>query len=413
MINGMEGRKRAEKILEIRFKAMTKASEKRNLYKNVFVKFGIPIDRTETMINFRRELPEFSAFELYAVMSFVAPERIPLCFTEQEIVDFSGEKYKEEETPYVCEIDCVKVTDEQYIGVTDMQALMSLRKRNVIVYKEGEQRVFKIVHSGQVDVKRISVNRRAVAQIKDAMLKGIYIPDDITIRLPESTKYRILKGKIRIDEAPEGLNLIDGFHRWLAMCEINNEFPEFNMPMEIRLTTFDERMTQQYIFQKDQKTLMKKVDSATYDRYSLENMIVNRLNATDIIGGKIVRAGGIISFQDVVSILKRLDPVYKGVDETDLQFVNKMADRIATGMSQIMTARPEIMEDKWGMRRTAVIIYASLQDLPAEEMLSLTEYLEKESLKEAEVFKVSGTSLRMKAYNILKKATLEWKETRK
>ena len=142
-------------------------------------------------------------------------------------------------------------------------------------------------------------------------------------------------------------------------------------------------------------------------------MIVNRLNATDIIGGRIVRAGGIISFQDVVSILKRLDPVYKGVDETDLQFVNKMADRIATGMSQIMTARPEIMEDKWGMRQTAVIIYASLQDLPAEEMLSLTEYLEKESLKEAEVFKVSGTSLRMKAYNILKRATLEWKEARK
>ena len=104
-----------------------------------------------------------------------------------------------------------------------------------------------------------------------------YIPDDITLNMPEEgSKFRYENGKLTISELPGGkFDITDGYHRYLAMCAIYNIDKSFDYPMELRITNFDLATCQQMIFQKDQKTQMKKEDSATFNQYDVGNQIVN------------------------------------------------------------------------------------------------------------------------------------------
>jgi len=73
-------------------------------------------------------------------------------------------------------------------------------------------------------------------------------------------------------------NLIDGYHRTLAMSEIHQFNAEFNLPMELRIVSFTRSEAEAFVFKQDQKTLMKKVGSDSYDPNTITNRIIVRIN---------------------------------------------------------------------------------------------------------------------------------------
>lgn len=113
------------------------------------------------------------------------------------------------------------------------------------------------------------------------MENGTYIPDAITLNMTDNAEYEYDNSSctLSIYSLPRDMfNLIDGYHRTLAMSEIHQFNAEFNLPMELRVVAFSPEEATAFIFQQDQKTLMKKVVSDCYDPYSIVNRIITRVN---------------------------------------------------------------------------------------------------------------------------------------
>lgn len=71
--------------------------------------------------------------------------------------------------------------------------------------------------------------------------------------------------------------------------------------MEIRIVSFTEEKAKQFIYQKDQKTKMKQIDSAAMNQYSPANTVVTNLNTNpgSNLRGMITKTG-------------RIDPAFLG-----------------------------------------------------------------------------------------------------
>ena len=93
---------------------------------------------------------------------------------------------------------------------------------------------------------------------------------------------------------PENSPLPHCYHRYIAISQITFEDPTFNYPMIIQLVTFSEEKAKQFIYQEDQKTQMKKIDSAAMNQYNPANTVVTKLNSdpNSNIRGMIVKNTG-------------------------------------------------------------------------------------------------------------------------
>ena len=93
---------------------------------------------------------------------------------------------------------------------------------------------------------------------------------------------------------PTIMDILDGYHRYISMSEIVREDPTFDYPMMIQIVSFSEEKARQFIFQEDQKTQMKKVDSAAMNQYNPANTAVAKLNTdpNSNLRGEIVKTTG-------------------------------------------------------------------------------------------------------------------------
>ena len=100
---------------------------------------------------------------------------------------------------------------------------------------------------------------------------------------------------------PAIMDILDGYHRYIAISQVVREFPDWDYPMEIRIVSFTEEKAKQFIYQKDQKTKMKQIDSAAMNQYSPANTVVTNLNTNpgSNLRGMITKTG-------------RIDPAFLG-----------------------------------------------------------------------------------------------------
>ena len=274
------------------------------LFDNVEERYGIPVDITSDLVTFRKSIEEFSDYILFAVLSFVEPESVKEFFSDEEIKVYSNEKYKVENVSFPLRFDnMVQVAPDQWVGVITAKRLMELKDAQIIKYDENTQRALVRVVRGEDKYYKIALNKNSVREIRECFEKGVYIPDDITLNIPEEANFYFKDGEIVI-ENPTKLAIVDGYHRYIAISQASQSNPDFDYPMEIRITNFSTEKAKQFIFQKDKKTLMKKVDSQSMNQYDPANRVVQRLNQDPMCNIQgLITAKGPISFAEMCRLV--------------------------------------------------------------------------------------------------------------
>ena len=286
------------------------------------------VSPTETMeiITLRRSISEYGIFILYCIAEALSKVdskiKVESWFTENEINQYKDQRIHIETMEFPIVIGCLRVTDGQFIAVTDLQFFMSLRRAQMIAYNPKTQRTMTRVIRGREEFYKISVNYNAVEQIKEEMERDEYIPNTITLRIPEDSDwfFNEKKNQLVIQEM-KAFDIADGFHRFIAMGKIHDENPEFNIKMELRIITYSETKTRQFIWQEDQKTRMRKVDSDSLNTNAGSNIVCDGLNEDPMFNlkGCINRNGGQIPYADFSVLIDRF--FFKGTKKENQRLV--------------------------------------------------------------------------------------------
>ena len=201
-------------------------------------------------------------------------------FTARETKEWQNIKIQKNEIRFPFKIKCVPVSDDQWIGSITTDTLLDLKNANMINYNPNTQRVMKHTDLKNQTIYYPTVNHRAVEKIKKSFLNHSYIPNTITLNIPEDQDdfhYDPVSCELIIKSLP-AFDISDGYHRYLGIIQAKMEDEDFNYPMELRIQHFSESKAQQFIYQEDQKTKMSKLDSDSYNLQAPENQVTFKLN---------------------------------------------------------------------------------------------------------------------------------------
>ena len=275
--------------------------------------FNIPTGITMDIIAERAEIDTVTEYYLFCLLYSI--DRIEYTtivkefFTEKEIDVYLKTKYeKETEIEFPLIIECMQVSQDQWIGTTDVDFLMKLRETQRIVYNPETQRTMKRVIRGDKEFYRISINRKAVEQIANNFKDGSFIPNTITLNIPfesDADFYYDEKRKCIVINSFDHFEMADGYHRYYAMCKVKDEDPDFNQMMELRITNFPETKSKHFIFQEDQKTKMTKISSDSMNMNDPAVITLETLNneIDFIYKGEINRNKGLINLGEFAHIV--------------------------------------------------------------------------------------------------------------
>ena len=279
------------------------------LSNEVYNKHNSPTRIITGIISCKIPLDTLSDTVLFFLSEVLIPDKIDTYFTKKEIKIYSSTIYEDPNKitfPYTLKM--CQVADDQWIGRTDAKFFIGMN--DYIKYNTKTQRVMtKIKNKSGEDTWKPTVNTRAVKEIQECYVKHHFISNTITLNFTDTSQleyeYDEEKGEFTIFSLHH-FDITDGYHRYLAMNNVYAHDEDFNLPMEIRITNFDEAKAQHWIYQEDKKTKMKKVDSESLNQNSMSNQVVERLNSFgSCLQGKISRNEGIISYGELAHQINR------------------------------------------------------------------------------------------------------------
>ena len=274
-------------------------------YAKCMDKYNIPGGLVADYAMGNKSLGEANPFVLFCLIDCI-PENmrkkgyIKEAFTESEIEMYSNSKYDQGKQVFPLVFRVHQVRDDQWIGRISLKTLMDMRDAQIINYNTETQRTLKRIVRGEEVSYQIAVNKKSVKDIGDSVADGTYIPTPITLNvLPESEidfNYDDKTGTLTIYSVDK-LDMTDGYHRYLALSHDYDLGLIDDFTMELRLTIFSKEKASHFIFQEDQKTKMKKVDSESFNMTSPANIVVQKLTESTKcnLQGLINRADGIIN----------------------------------------------------------------------------------------------------------------------
>lgn len=417
MINGNATYDEIQSWVQYKQKRLTK-KERQQICKDAFTQYGIPMDITADILVGRRNAKEFSPKILFGVISIISPAKIHDYFTAEEIQALSNTEIeiKEARLPYVFK-DIVQIADDQWVGHIDVKTLMDLRDRQMINYKENSQRVMRHLISGGVETLRIFVNKVAVKSIATLMKSGRYIPDDITLNMPlddadgeSKFRYDEKSHTLTVTQLPNNkFDILDGYHRYLGMSQVYNEDNTFDYPMEIRITNFPLSKAQQFVFQKDQKTKMKKVEADSYDQYSVANRIVSLINGDPLcyLQGRIGRGAENISSVDMAILLKRLIIPDNIKPENEGKYIISVKQDLVKKFNALVEQKPELVDEKWSDAMLFSALYFFAHDIPPQSYGKTFDALQAE-ISDTKIFTASKRTVNKKALSMANDIIERW-----
>lgn len=278
-----------------------------------YKKYNLPISKTADIINLKMPNEALNAFELFCVLDCICEvqgktSKLNKFFTDDEIKYYSTQKYDDNKIEFPLTFKVVQVNHDQWIGKITVKELMAMKDAQLINYNKNTQRTMKMVVKGENEYWRPSLNAIAVRLIKEAFKKKRYIPNTITLNIADDSNadYEYDNDKCElIIHSISHFDITDGFHRYIAMSALTNEIEEFDYPMELRISAFDEYKAKNFIFQEDQKTKMKKSTSNSFNMNSAANIVVDKMNESPMsnLQGLIVRDGSVIDYGTFANII--------------------------------------------------------------------------------------------------------------
>lgn len=282
------------------------------IYNYIKDKYDVPRGLTSDFVCLRKSLSEASEFILFCLLDGAielgkTKNNLSDFYTQQEIDLYSKSKYETEKIKFPLKFKMIQVESDQWIGKISAKELMKLRAAQLINYNVNAQRTMQRIVKGDKEVYKITLNESAVESIQENMESRLFIPNTITLNMPEDTDYYYDESSSElIIKSIRHFDSTDGFHRYIALCKANDKNPSFDYNMELRMISFPEHKAQRFIYQEDQKTQMKKLDSNSFNTSAAANVVAMRLNQNPMcnIQGLIERNGGIINMGEFADLIR-------------------------------------------------------------------------------------------------------------
>ena len=266
-------------------------------------------------------------------------------FTKLEVETYS-KKYLCDSKDFPMNIEAIQICEDQWIGKITVKQLMNLRDAQMIKYNENAQRTMRRITVGEDVIYKIALNKRAVNEIKKSFISGEYISNTLTLNVRKElgTRVKYKNGCIIINK-DDDFDILDGYHRYIAISDIYNSDRNFDYPMELRITNFSDEIAKQFIWQEDQKTKMKKIDSDSFNTNSYPNKIIGMLNKDDYLLRGFFNANGIID-SGISSRMIGLT-FFRGMKFANNKYVYDVRDTIQSSFDSIIHNAPELFDKTW------------------------------------------------------------------
>lgn len=324
-------------------------------------RFGLTESDCGQYIHMRKSLTDASDFILFCLTSTYYPDYIEDYFLPKEIAAYDNLKIQKEELNGNLKINAVQISDNQWIGKITLKELMLWRNAQIINYNENAQRTMKHITRRGQDFYQIYLNKKAVKSIMEIMKSGNFIPNTLTFNMTENTyyEYDTDSNTLMIDISEEKLDILDGYHRYIALSKLYNEDPELDLTMEIRIVQFTESIAQQFIWQEDQKTKMRKSQSNAMNQMKLANIITQRINDSgecdfyhNITPNGIINKGEFAIMVDKVYCIN----ISK---KNELEMQKQTVKRLVAYLNFLADADKNLLKKKWDKQFIYSAVYIS------------------------------------------------------
>jgi hypothetical protein len=241
-----------------------------------------------------------------------------------------------------------KIATDHYIGDLTIKEVVSLYDNGLISYNRETQREFKVKEFHNKIVEEININKASVMEIQQNILDGKFITNFITLNIlqngEEDFEYDERANTLTVNSGE--IDILDGFHRSLAMIYALSEYPECNYITGVNITNFDIDKARRYIVQEDKKNKMssKYVKSLSSDNYS--NMIVNKLNedSRSYVRGKITSNSMLLKQNQFIDYNLLSDSIEYEFQPENTKDVISYYKRIVSTINYAVEEFPEILE---------------------------------------------------------------------
>jgi hypothetical protein len=349
--------------------------QKKEVVERLYTKYHLPKVVGMEILTRKRDLANVSDFDLYAIIDIITSGHPENYFTPAEIAEFSKKEYEKISLPL--KFNMVQITEDQWIGKISVKQLMELRDAQLVYYNENTQRTMHHVTRGDSEYYTITLNKKAVQEIQASMRDESFIPNTITLNMPVGTIYSYTNNVLTIREI-EKFDILDGYHRFIAMSKIYNLDENFDYDMELRIVCFEEGKAKHFVWQEDQKTKMKKVDSESFNQNSEPNKIVQRLNtdATFIMAGKIKRNDYIINASDMALVIKRMWFASQNDSKSTLTKRSiEVKKKIQQGIEVLVSADEELVNEKWDLKYLCTVLVCIYAEVPNKKLKETVDRL--------------------------------------
>lgn len=369
------------------------------IYDYALEKYSIPKVIVSDYLSLRNPLAEANDFILFCLLDSIEniteakKSVIPEFYVEKEIKKYSTSKYRVDKIKFPLRFKALQITNDQWLSSIDFKTLMQLRAAQLIIYNENTQRTMQRMVRNEKEFYKISINKTAVAEIENLYKEGSYIPTPLTVNIPLDSDSDFYYDEERCElviTSFEGFDIVDGYHRYIAACKACDSDKDINFTMELRIVNFPEDKAQQFIYQEDQKTVMAKADSNTYDQTNLANRIVERLNSSSQsnIQGLISRNQGLINYVDLSELIKYFYINGNKIKSANSSFV-QISSKLIEDFNLLTEYDIKYLEQKYSYKKlfTVMFCFKHFEDKDKSNMCTVIDkVLDKSNKLDTELF---------------------------
>lgn len=347
-------------------KLIKETKKQQGIAKKLEDKYGIELSHSTQVLSMSTNIIDESDALLFCVLSVINQKLIEDYFTEVEIKKYSNINFAPKINHNI-KIRCIQIQPDQWIGKMEVSEILALSDNNMLHYEENTQRVMQKKVVDGFEYYTATVNEKAVNQIMESMRNHMYIPNTITLNVPidQAVPYYDDDNVTLYIDNINYLDIVDGYHRFIAMNRLYRTGFEFTIPMEVRIVNFETDKARMFIFQEDQKTKMKKIDSNSFNVAAPQNKVVDLLKNSGTFRDVFERNGAIDSIL-LATFLKELFVKVKKEDQ--LKVAVQFKNRISNKLTEIMSINPEILDTKWDTDFILAFVYGVDKDLPLDEI---------------------------------------------
>lgn len=357
--------------------------------------YDIPKSIISDLISKRMVMSEVSEFILFILLDSIHNVLrdnkeilgVDKFYTMQEAKHYRVSKYKVEKIKFPLIFKMIQVSDDQWIGKITVDMLMKLRQTQLINYNINAQRTMQKIIRGDKESYKITLNQKAVNEIQSSFESNEFIPNTITLNIPMETDYDFNYDEENyslIIKSLDHFDITDGYHRYIAACQTKDKDHNFDYPLEFRIVNFTEDKAKQFIFQEDQKTKMRKVDSNSMNMNKAANIVVTRLNENVRFNlkGLVGRNEGIIPFGELAELVDYF--YFKGTKKEKEKSITIQALKELTDNFNVLTEyKTDYLEHKMSYKTLLVIMFCFDYFKDSKDKTKMCEVIEK-AIKEIE-----------------------------